>query len=106
MRTSTILTSLPLTFALLTPLHAQEVLTGEAAFGTAQDNAPGLRRHITADALPAPSHTDNDPEAPDFQNNPTMVDRPEGTLPQVPEGFSVEVFAEGLTEPRVIRIAP
>ncbi|MBB1499265.1 sorbosone dehydrogenase family protein [Paracoccus sp. MC1862] len=106
MRTSTILTSLPLTFALLAPLHAQEVLTGEAAFGTAEDNAPGTRRHITADALPAPSHAENDPEAPDFQNNPTMVDRPEGTMPQVPEGFAVEVFAEGLTEPRVIRIAP
>lgn len=106
MRTTTILTSLPLALALMTPLHAQEVLTGEAAFGTAEDNAPGTRRHITADALPAPSLAENEPEAPDFQNAPTLVDRPEGTLPQVPRGFSVEVFASGLTQPRVIRVAP
>ncbi|WP_299365085.1 PQQ-dependent sugar dehydrogenase [uncultured Paracoccus sp.] len=90
----------------MTPLHAQEVLTGEAAFGTAEDNRPGLRRHITATDLPAPSHAENDPEAPDFENAPTLVDRPEGTLPQVPEGFSVEVLATGLSQPRVIRIAP
>lgn len=106
MRTITILTTLPFALSLLTPLHAQEVLTGEAAFGTAEDNAPGLRRHITPADLPAPSLAENDPEEPDFQNAPTLVDRPEGTLPQVPEGFSVEVFATGLTQPRVIRVAP
>src|SRR5690606_20386189 len=30
----------------------------------------------------------------------------EGAMPKVPEGFSVEVFATGLEQPRVIRIAP
>lgn len=106
MRASTILTSLPIALFLMTPLHAQEVLTGEAAFGTAEANAPGVRRQITPADLPPPSLTENDPEAPDFQNAPTLVDRPEGTMPQVPPGFSVEVFATGLTQPRVIRIAP
>ena len=112
MRASTILTSLPMALALLMPVHAQaqdvaqDVLTGEAAFGNAEDDTVGTRRHITADALPAPSLTENDAEAPDFQNLPTMVDAPEGAMPQVPEGFSVEVFATGLTQPRVIRIAP
>ena len=34
--------------------HAQDgpVLRGKAAFGSWHDDAPGKRRHITADALP------------------------------------------------------
>jgi glucose/arabinose dehydrogenase len=92
--------------ALLTPVQSQEVLTGEAAFGTWEPDAPGIRRHITPDDLPPPSHTENDPEAPDFENMATVVPAPEGAVPQVPEGFAVEVFAEGLTQPRVIRVAP
>ena len=35
-----------------------------------------------------------------------VVPAPEGAMPQVPEGFAVEVFASGLNQPRVIRIAP
>jgi len=54
-----------LPFLLLAPASAQEVLTGDAAFGTWEADAPGLRRHITPDGLPQPSHTENDPEAPD-----------------------------------------
>ena len=106
MRASTILMSLPLAFASLAPLHAQEVLTGEAAFGTWEPDAPGIRRHITPADLPPPSHAENDPEAPDFENMATVVPAPEGATPEVPEGFAVEVFAEGLNQPRVIRIAP
>jgi glucose/arabinose dehydrogenase len=105
-RVSTILTTLPFFLFPLAPLAAQEVLTGEAAFGAAEDDAPGLRRHITAADLPAPSLIENDPEAPDFQNAPTLVPRPDGAMPQLPEGFTAEVFATGLTQPRVIRIAP
>jgi glucose/arabinose dehydrogenase len=105
-RASTILTSLPLALVALAPLHAQEVLTGEDAFGTWEPDAPGVRRHITPADLPPPSHTENDPEAPDFENMASVVPAPEGATPEVPEGFAVEVFAEGLEQPRVIRIAP
>lgn len=106
MRAHTILMSLPLAVAMMTGANAQDVLTGEAAFGTWEPDAPGLRRHITPQDLPAPSHADNDPEAPDFQNMATVVPAPDGAMPQVPEGFSVEVLATGLEQPRVIRIAP
>ncbi len=106
MRASTILMSLPLALASVTPLHAQDVLTGEAAFGTWEPDAPGIRRHITPADLPPPSLAENDPEAPDFENMATVVPAPEGAMPKVPEGFTVEVFAEGLNQPRVIRIAP
>lgn len=106
MRTSTLMTSISLTLSLLTPVHAQDVLSGEAAFGTWEPDAPGVRRLITPADLPPPSLTENDPEAPDFENMATVVPAPEGAMPKVPEGFQVEVFAQGLTQPRVIRVAP
>ena len=106
MRNSSILLSLPLAVVLVAPSPAQEVLKGEAAFGTWEPDVPGLRRHITAADLPAPSLTENDPEAPDFQNMAEVVPAPEGAMPKVPEGFAVEVFASGLKQPRVIRTAP
>lgn len=106
MRNSTFLMSVPLALALMAPAHAQEVLTGEDAFGTWEPDAPGVRRHITASDLPEPSHADNDPEAPDFENMAEVVPAPEGAMPEAPEGFAAEIFAEGLEQPRVIRIAP
>lgn len=56
MRISTFLAGLPMALVLLVPVYAQgqEVLTGEAAFGNAEDNAVGVRRHITPDDLPPP----------------------------------------------------
>ena len=106
MYTSKVLISLPLVLVSLAPLHAQEVLKGDAAFGTWEADAPGVRRHITAADLPPPTLIENDPEAPDFENMANVVPAPEGRLPDVPEGFAVQVFASGLNQPRVIRIAP
>ena len=90
---------------LLAPVHAQEVLTGDAAFGTWEADKPGLRRHITPSDLPPPTLTENDPEAPDFENMAEVVPSPEGRMPDVPDGFAVQVFASGLNQPRVIRTA-
>ncbi|PTM93355.1 PQQ-dependent sugar dehydrogenase [Mycoplana dimorpha] len=99
-------TAASLVLALLAPAQAQEVRTGDKAFGTWQDDAPGVARHITAADLPPPSLTENDPEAPDFENMAKVVPAPEGKMPDVPAGFTVQVFASGLNQPRVIRIAP
>ncbi|MFU0507968.1 PQQ-dependent sugar dehydrogenase [Pseudaminobacter sp. NGMCC 1.201702] len=97
---------LPLALILLAPAYAQEVRTGSDAFGTSQDDAPGVRRHITPADLPPPSNAENDPEAPDFENMADVVPAPEGKMPDVPDGFAVQVFASGLNQPRVIRTAP
>ena len=35
-----------------------------------------------------------------------MVPRPRSATPKVPEGFKIELFAEGLDDPRVLRTAP
>lgn len=106
MRASTILMSLPLALVSFASVRAQEVRTGPDAFGTWEGDRPGVRRHIQPSDLPAPTHDENDPEAPDFERLPRVVDAPEGTMPEVPEGFTVQVFASGLNQPRVIRIAP
>jgi glucose/arabinose dehydrogenase len=106
MRKSAVLASLPLTLVLLVPAQAQQVLTGDAAFGTWEKDAPGVARKITPADLPAPSFAENDPEAPDFENLAKVVPAPEGRMPAVPQGFAVSVFATGLDEPRVMRIAP
>jgi hypothetical protein len=102
----TILMSVPLAFALLTPAHAEDVRIGADAFGTWQADAPGVSRHIRPADLPPPSHHHNDPEKPDFERLPKVVDAPQGRMPDVPEGFAVQVLARGLKQPRVIRIAP
>jgi glucose/arabinose dehydrogenase len=106
MRLSTVLATIPLALFPMTILHAQEVRTGADAFGTWENDAPGVGRHITPADLPPPSHDENDPEAPDFEKLPKVVAAPEKKLPDVPEGFTVQVFASGLKKPRVIRIAP
>ena len=61
---------------------------------------PGVVRHIRVQDLPAPYAT------PAAANAPRIVARPQGTWPQVPHGFRVGLFAEGLDTPRVIRVAP
>jgi glucose/arabinose dehydrogenase len=84
--------------------HAQgasaPVLSGAAAFGSWRDDAPGKRRHITADALPAPYAT------PSVGNGVRVVGRPTDAKLKVPAGFEVKEFASGLTGPRLLRVAP
>lgn len=106
MRASMVLLSLPLALVSLASAHAQEVRTGADAFGNWEDDAPGVRRHIEPADLPPPTHAENDPEAPDFERMAMVVEAPQGKMPEVPDGFAVQVFASGLNEPRVIRIAP
>ena len=86
------------------PLGAHERQPGDEPRAP-EGGTPGQRYWITPDNLPPPVHQ-GDPEAPDFMNEPTLVDAPEGMLPQVPDGFRVEVVATGLNQPRVMRTAP
>ena len=74
--------------------------TGQDALGDWTTDAPGVRRKLTIDDLPKPKDT------PSAKNNPRVVKRPEGAWPKAPEGFKVEEFATGLTNPRVIKTAP
>ena len=79
---------------------AQPALTGADAYGDWHGDAPGVRRLITSDALPAPYVTRSSGRAPE------VVARPRGVWPRVPTGFEVSLFASGLDMPRTLRTAP
>jgi glucose/arabinose dehydrogenase len=61
---------------------------------------PGKVRKITAQDLPAPYATDS------AANGPQVVSRPQDAWPKAPAGFSVQQYATGLDNPRLIRTAP
>jgi len=85
--------------------QSTEPRTGAAAFSDWRNDAPGVRRLIRPADLPPPA-TGTDDEDPDFRSVPRVVQPPSGAMPRVPAGFSVQVFARGLNQPRVMRIAP
>jgi glucose/arabinose dehydrogenase len=77
---------------------AQTAREGKDAFGSWQTDKPGTVRLIRPQDLPAPG--------PSSANVSRVVARPAGATPQVPPGFKVELFAQGLSGPRIIRTAP
>ena len=62
--------------------------------------APGSVRKITVADLPAPFATSS------AGNAPAIVARPADAWPRAPAGFHVGLYADGLAQPRVIRVAP
>jgi glucose/arabinose dehydrogenase len=91
--------------AFLSTLHGSEAPTRSAAParpspGDFQADAPGVRRHLRLADLPPPFATES------ARNAPEVVARPDGALPHVPAGFTVDLFASDLTNPRAIRVAP
>jgi glucose/arabinose dehydrogenase len=61
---------------------------------------PGAVHRITLADLPAPFATES------AQNGPKLIPRPDGALPVAPAGYNVSLFAAGLENPRMIRVAP
>jgi glucose/arabinose dehydrogenase len=79
---------------------AARTLTGKAAMADWTTDAPGVRRRLTVNDLPAPSPGES------AHNQPRLVKRPAGGMLKVPDGFIVQEFASGLNNPRVIVTAP
>ncbi|HEY1905653.1 MAG TPA: PQQ-dependent sugar dehydrogenase, partial [Myxococcaceae bacterium] len=76
------------------------VLVGAAAFGDWRSDAPGVRRLIRVEDLPAPFATAS------ARNSPRVVPRPADARPMAPDGWRVDLFAEGLDVPRQMRVSP
>ncbi|HTS79573.1 MAG TPA: PQQ-dependent sugar dehydrogenase [Myxococcaceae bacterium] len=76
------------------------VLTGAAAFGDWRSDAPGVRRLVRVEDLPPPFATSS------AHNSPRIVPRPADARLRVPDGWRVDLFAEGLEAPRQMRVAP
>jgi len=81
----------PLAFAAVLPstLHAQQTITGQAAFADYSQQKPGVRRKITVADLPEPKPSES------VDNGPTLVQRPKGAWPIAPAGFTVQLYAGG-----------
>ncbi|MEW6633400.1 MAG: sorbosone dehydrogenase family protein [Pseudomonadota bacterium] len=78
----------------------EPLLTGEKAFGDWKADHPGVRRLVKPDDLQKPYVTES------ASNGPDLAERPEGAKPVVPPGFTVELVASGIDNPRVVRVAP
>jgi len=78
--------------------------TGEPAptppFTDYRFEKPGTSRKITAADLPQPYATKS------ANNGPRVITRPADAWPKAPAGFSVQQFATGLDNPRLIITAP
>ncbi|QPC89870.1 sorbosone dehydrogenase family protein [Mesorhizobium sp. INR15] len=92
------------TLFLATAAFAQQagepVLKGAAAFGDWHADKPGVRRLIRPEDLPKPYVTKS------ASNGAGLVERPQGAKPQLPPGFSAEMIASGIDNPRAVRVAP
>src|SRR3954451_11802547 len=76
------------------------VLRGQEAFGDWRRDDPGTVRLIRPQDLPKPGASRSG------VNVSRVVRRPASAAPQVPPGFKAELFADGLSGPRIIRTAP
>jgi glucose/arabinose dehydrogenase len=81
-------------------VRAQQTLTGQTAFTNYSQEHPGVRRKLTVADLPEPYATQS------VSNDPYLVPRPAGALPQAPPGFKVQLYADGFMNARLLRTAP
>lgn len=79
--------------------HAESVLQGKDAYGSWQADKPGTVRLIRPQDLVKPGASPS-------VSNPTRVTARGGAMPLVPEGFKIELLADGLSDARVLRVAP
>ncbi len=63
-------------------------------------DAPGRIHRISANSLPPPFAT------PSSRNNSSVVPKPAHTLLSLPSGFHIDTFADGLSGPRKMLVAP
>jgi len=70
------------------------------AAGDVLMDAPGERHRIDASSLPKPYETRS------AARSPSVVPRPPGAVPNVPDGFEASLVASGLDQPRTLRTAP
>ncbi|MGI9101755.1 MAG: PQQ-dependent sugar dehydrogenase [Terriglobales bacterium] len=79
---------------------AQQGRNRAEVFSDYRAQRPGAVHKITLADLPPPGSTESS------DNSPRMVRRPREAWPQAPAGFKVELYADELDHPRLIRMAP
>lgn len=76
------------------------VLEGRAVYSYWSSDNPGTRRHIKESDLPPPYASRS------LANGLALVRKPPDAQLTVPPGFEVKLFASGLDQPRLLRVAP
>lgn len=79
--------------------QAEPVLQGKDAYGSWQADKPGVVRLIRPEDLVKPG------ASPSVSNSTRVTSRGSAT-PLVPEGFKIELLTDGLSDARVLRVAP
>ncbi|MET4797864.1 glucose/arabinose dehydrogenase [Bradyrhizobium sp. LB11.1] len=79
--------------------QAEPVLQGKDAYGSWQADKPGTGRLIRPQDLAKPGASPS-------VSNATRVTARGSVTPLVPEGFKIELLADGLSDARVLRVAP
>lgn len=82
------------------PVVASKAPPPQPPFTDYRFEKPGTFRHITLKDLPAPYASES------ATNGPKVVGRPSNAWPKAPAGFRVQLYATGLTNPRLMRMAP
>jgi glucose/arabinose dehydrogenase len=90
----------PKTLAAAAPARKSTAPAPKAPFTDYRFERPGTVRRIQPSDLPEPYAT------PSATSGPKVVARPPNAWPKAPAGFRVQLFATGLNNPRVMRIAP
>lgn len=83
-----------------TPTAPKPDAVPESKLGDWREAKPGKKYHFTVADMPPPFATSS------TGNGPRVVKPPEGAAVAVPEGFTAKIFASGLSNPRLLRVAP
>lgn len=80
--------------------RSSQMSTGSSVFSDYSREKPGAVHKITLADLPPPR------EEQSVDRHPHIVPRPKDVWPQAPAGFKVDLYADSLDHPRLIRTAP
>ncbi len=83
-----------------TAVAAEGTEANQSVYTDFRGQSPGATHKITPADLPKPYVSKS------ALNHAWLVPRPKNASPQAPPGFKVELYAEGLKNPRLIRTAP
>lgn len=72
----------------------------KSPFSDYRTERPGAAHHIVVGDLPPANAAES------VDNGPNLVPRPKDAWPSAPVGFRVQLYADGLANPRLIRTAP
>jgi len=81
-------------------LLARAAPLAKSTFSDYRTQRPGASHQITVGDLPPPNSAES------VDNGPRMVPRPKDAWPSAPAGFKVQLYADGLDDPRLVRAAP